>query len=72
MELGIQSSENPILRLHEVSASKGQCVHKHSERLLGDPGEDMVCTSTSTVQIHVVYRFKIPSLFSWQEGILFR
>lgn len=40
MELGIQSFENPILRLHEVSASKGQCVHKHSEHLLGDPGED--------------------------------
>lgn len=39
MELEIQSFENSILRLREVSASKEQYVHKHSEHLLGDPGE---------------------------------
>lgn len=39
MELEIQSFENSILRLREVSAFKGQYVHKHSEPLLGDPGE---------------------------------
>lgn len=40
MELGIQSFENSTLRLHEVSASKGQYAHQLSEHLLGEPGED--------------------------------
>lgn len=38
MELRLQSFENPILSLHVVSASKGY-GHKHSEHLLGHPGE---------------------------------
>lgn len=55
MELGIQSFENPILRLHEVSASKGQYVHKHSEHLLGNPGEDSgLCKHKYSTTSHVL------------------